>query len=334
MTTMPTFSLAFAPNPRSRPVMDGTIKPEGIELIPTASGPAETFHRQLTHQEFDVSEMSLSSLAIITAQGNRDWVTLPICTTRTFFGTGALVRTDAGIESPADLKGKRVGVNEYQQTAALWARGFFQHEYGVAPTDVEWWMERTQELSHGGATGFEPPPGVTLRYMDPAKDQNLGGMMANGELDAIYVYFYGGGGINRSTLDLRGHEKVQTLFPNPLAESARYYAKTGIYPINHVVIMRRSLYEQYPWAARNLYDAFVKAKELWMSRALEQAQPFVDAGLLPSNTRAALTTDLFPYGVAGIRHTLETALSYSTEQGLTPRVVSIEELMAPSLLDT
>ena len=150
MTTKPTFSLAFAPNPRSRPIMDGTIKPEGIELIPTASGPAETFHRQLTHQEFDVSEMSLSSLAIITAQGNRDWVTLPICTTRTFFGTGALIRTDAGIESPADLKGKRVGVNEYQQTAALWARGFFQHEYGVAPTDVEWWMERTQEMSTAG----------------------------------------------------------------------------------------------------------------------------------------------------------------------------------------
>ena len=105
MTTKPTFSLAFAPNPRSRPIMDGTIKPEGIELIPTASGPAETFHRQLTHQEFDVSEMSLSSLAIITAQGNRDWVTLPICTTRTFFGVGALVRTDVGIESPPTSRG-------------------------------------------------------------------------------------------------------------------------------------------------------------------------------------------------------------------------------------
>ena len=149
MTAKPTFSLAFAPNPRSRPIMDGVVQAEGIELIPTASPPPETFHRQLTHQEFDVSEMSLSSLAIITAQGNRDWVTLPIFSTRTFFGIGALVRTDAGIDSPADLKGKRVGVNEYQQTAALWARGFFQHEYGVADTDVEWWMERTPELSHG-----------------------------------------------------------------------------------------------------------------------------------------------------------------------------------------
>ena len=333
MTAKPTFSLAFAPNPRSRPVMDGVVQAEGIELIPTASPPPETFHRQLTHQEFDVSEMSLSSLAIITAQGNRDWVTLPIFSTRTFFGIGALVRTDAGIDSPADLKGKRVGVNEYQQTAALWARGFFQHEYGVADTDVEWWMERTPELSHGGATGFQAPPGVTLHYMDPAKGENLGGMMANGELDAVYVYFTGSG-INRSTLDLRAHEQVRTLFPSPLAESARYYAKTGIYPINHVVIMRRSLYEQYPWAARNLYDAFVKAKDLWAARTLEQAQPFIDAGLLPPEARATLSTDLFPYGVAANRHTLETALAYSTEQGLTSRVVTIEELVAPTLLDT
>ena len=158
-------------------------------------------------------------------------------------------------------------------------------------------MERTPELSHGGATGFRAPPGVTLHYMDPAKGENLGGMMANGELDAVYVYFTGSG-INRSTLDLHAHEQVRTLFSSPLAESARYYAKTGIYPINHVVIMRRSLYEQHPWAARNLYDAFVKAKDLWAARTLEQAQPFIDAGLLPPEARAALSTDLFPYGVA------------------------------------
>ena len=332
MVRKPAFSMAFAPNPRSLPVMNGTVQPEGIELIPTASPPPETFHRQLMHQEFDVSEMSLSSLAIITAQGNRDWAALPIFSTRSFFGTGALVRTDAGIDSPSDLKGKRVGVNEYQQTAALWARGFFQHEYGVADSDVEWWMERTPELSHGGATGFTPPPGVTLHYMDPAT-QNLGSMMAEGSLDAVYVYFTGSG-INRSTLDLRAHEQVRTLFPDPLAESARYYAKTGVYPINHVVIMRRSLYEEHPWAARNLLDAFEKAKGVAAARAAELAQPYIEAGLLPSGARKAMAADLFPYGVAANRHTLETALAYSTEQGLTPRVVTIEELFAPTLLDT
>ena len=328
----PTLSLAFAPNPRSLPVMNGTVVPEGLDLVPTASPPPETFHRQLTRQEFDVSEMSLSSLAIITAQGNRDWVALPIFSTRTFFGTAALVRTDRGIDSPADLKGKRIGVNEYQQTAALWARGFFQHEYGVADTDVEWWMERTPELSHGGATGFTPPPGVTLHYMDPAT-QNLGSMMAEGSLDAVYVYFTGSG-INRSTIDLRAHGKVRTLFPDPLAESARYYAKTGIYPINHVVILRRSLYEAHPWAARNLLDAFERAKAVAHSRTRELAQPYVDAGLLPSSAPRALAADLFPYGVSANRLTLETALSYSKEQGLTPRLVTLEELFAPTVLDT
>ncbi len=332
MTPKPTFSIAFAPNPRSLPVMNGTVQTEGVDLIPTASPPPETFHRQLTRQDFDVSEMSLSSLAIIAAQGNRDWVALPIFSTRSFFGTGALVRVDSGIHSPADLKGKRVGVNEYQQTAALWARGFFQHEYGVASHDVEWWMERAPELSHGGATGFTPPPRVALHYMNPAA-QNIGSMMADGSLDAVYVYFTGSG-INRSTIDLRAHSQVRTLFPDPLAESARYYAKTGLYPINHVVIMRRSLYEQYPWAARNLLDAFQKAKEIAAARAIELAQPYIETGLLPANARRTIAEDLFPYGVSANRRTLETALAYSTEQGLTSRLVTIEELFAPAILDT
>ena len=126
MSKLP-LSLAFNPNPRSEPILDGTIAPEGIELACSAVPPGELFHRQLSHQEFDVSEMSISTLLIITAQGSSPWVALPIFSTRTFFGTSALVRRDAGIERPEDLKGKRVGVNEYQQTAALWARGFFQH---------------------------------------------------------------------------------------------------------------------------------------------------------------------------------------------------------------
>lgn len=333
MITKPTFSLAFAPNPRSRPIMNGSVAPEGVDLLPTASPPPETFHRQLMYQEFDISEMSISSLAIIVAQGNRDWVALPIFSTRTFFGTGALVRTDRGIDSPSDLIGKRVGVNEYQQTAALWARGFFQHEYGVKSEDVEWWMERTPELSHGGATGFKPPRGVTLHYMDPAKQQNLGSMMAEGTLDAVYVYFTGGG-INRSTINLTAHEKVRTLFPSPVAESARYYQKTGIYPINHTVIMRRTLYEQYPWAARNIYDAFVRAKNLAANQTLEHTLPFIDAGLLPADAQSSISVDLFPYGMSTNRLTVETALRYSNEQGLTDRVVGLEEFFAPTLMDT
>jgi 4,5-dihydroxyphthalate decarboxylase len=130
-------------------------------LLPGLHG-SEIFWRQLHFQDFDISETSLSSLLMATAQGNRDWVGIPVFTSRQFFHTNIWVRADAGIEQPADLKGKRVGVPEYQQTAARWARGVLQHEFGVHPKDVEWFMERTPERSHGGATGFQPPAGVKV----------------------------------------------------------------------------------------------------------------------------------------------------------------------------
>ena len=155
-------SIGITNNPRTWPIIDGTVKPDGIDLIPTVLHPSELFWRQLHFSEFAVSEMSCSSFIIAVARGDTRFVGLPIFTTRRFFHTSILVRRKAGIEMPADLKGKRVGVPEYQQTAALWARGVLQHEFGVAPKDMEFWMERTPEMSHGGATGFKAPPGVTV----------------------------------------------------------------------------------------------------------------------------------------------------------------------------
>src|SRR5690242_10841568 len=136
-------SLVMGSNPRSEPVLSGAVKPEGIELTTTRMHPSEIFWRQLSFAEFDVSEMSMSSYLMAVAGGNRDWVGLPVFTSRKFFHTWAWVRTAAGIERPEDLKGKRVGVPEYQQTAALWSRGALKHEWGVDPMDVEWYMERT-----------------------------------------------------------------------------------------------------------------------------------------------------------------------------------------------
>ena len=147
-------SIGITNNPRTWPILDGTVKPDGIDLVPTVLHPSELFWRQLHFAEFAVSEMSCSSFLIVTGQGDTRFVGLPIFTTRRFFHTGILVARKSGIETPADLKGKRVGVPEYQQTAALWARGVLQHEFGVAPKDMEFWMERTPDRSHGGATGF------------------------------------------------------------------------------------------------------------------------------------------------------------------------------------
>src|SRR3979490_1978952 len=179
-------SLGIASNPRSWPILDGTVKPEGIAIIPTVVHAWELVWRQLRFADFDVSEMSFSSLMMARAKGDDRWVGLPIFTTRKFFHAEILVRKDSGIDRPGDLKGRRVGVPEYQQTAALWTRGVLEHEFGVAPKDMQFWMERPPSRSHGGATGFSPPPGVTVRQITPEK--NIGAMMLAGELDARRYY--------------------------------------------------------------------------------------------------------------------------------------------------
>ena len=155
-------SLAISDNPRSRPVIEGRVPFEGIRLVPTAVHPSEMFWRQLRYGDFDISEMSLSTLTILTSKGNHDWVGLPIYTMRKFFHNEILVRKDSGIDVPADLKGKRVGVPEYQQTAAIWTRGVLQHEFGVHAKDMTWWMERNDDKSHGHSSGFKPPAGVSV----------------------------------------------------------------------------------------------------------------------------------------------------------------------------
>src|SRR4030088_3340823 len=179
-------SIGLTSNPRTWPVIDGRIAPDGIDLVPTVLHPSELFWRQLRHAEFDVSEMSISSLMIARSKGDDRFVGIPVFTTRLFFHTTTLVRRGAGIETPADLKGKRVGVPEYQQTAALWSRGVLQHEFGVEPRQMEFWMERGASHSHGGAVGFTSPPGVTVRQITPEK--NIGAMMLAGELDAVMYY--------------------------------------------------------------------------------------------------------------------------------------------------
>src|ERR1700751_465908 len=179
-------SLAIASNPRTWPILDGWVVPDGIDLIATVLHASGLLWGALLFADFDVSEMSFSSLMMACAGGDDRWVGLPIFTTRKFFHTEILVRRDSGIEKPADLKGRRVGVPEYQQTAALWTRGVLQHEFGVNASDMEFFMERVPTHSHAGATAFKPPPGVTIHQI-PA-ERSIGSMMASGEIEAVIHY--------------------------------------------------------------------------------------------------------------------------------------------------
>jgi 4,5-dihydroxyphthalate decarboxylase len=324
-------SLAIASNPRSWPILDGTVKADGIELIPTILHPSELFWRQLRFADFDVSEMSFSSLMMARAGGDERWVGLPIFTTRKFFHAQILVRRDAGIDKPADLRGKRVGVPEYQQTAALWARGILQHEFGVSPTEMEFWMERVPSHSHAGATAFKPPPGVTIHQI-PA-DKDIGGMMLSGELDAVLHYLTSRNLVDRSRADLDNHPAIKPLFPDPVVEGVRYFRKTGIFPINHGMVVRRAIAEQHPWVVLNLLKAFDAANEIANAQRMEHIEYHRAAGLIAPDAAKALAEPVLRHGIKANRKILETAAAYSLEQGLTPRLMKLDEVFAKSTMD-
>jgi 4,5-dihydroxyphthalate decarboxylase len=321
-------SIGITSNPRTWPILDGKVKPEGIDLIPTVLHPSELFWRQLHFAEFSVAEMSCSSFMIITGQGDKRFLGLPIFTTRRFFHTTMLVRRASGIDKPADLKGKRIGVPEYQQTAALWARGVLQHEFGVEPKDMEFWMERTPETSHGGATGFKAPPGVVVHQI-PA-DKSIGSMMLAGELDGALHYLVNRNMIDRSRVDLAHHPEIKYLFPDPVAEGIRYYRKIGIYPINHQAVVKREIAEKEPWVALNLLKAFSRANEIANEQRLEHVDYHLATGLLSGDAK----TPLLHHGVKANRKVIETIAQYSLEQDLTKRLVKVEELYAPSVLES
>jgi 4,5-dihydroxyphthalate decarboxylase len=321
-------SLGMAANPRTWPIFDGRVKADGIDLLPSPVFPSELFWRQLKFGDFDIAEMSMSSLMMAVAAGDERWVGLPVFTTRKLFHTEILVRRAAGIERPADLKGRRVGVPEYQQTAALWTRGALEHEFGVRPAEMEWWMERVPSHSHRAAVGFDAPPGVTIRQVPLEKD--LGTMILAGEIDAVVHYIVNPNLVDRSTADLWHHPDIRPLFADPLAEGVRYYRKTGVLPINHGMVVKRSLAERHPWVGLNVLKAFERANDIAERERLEQAQYHVATGLVSAE---ALAKPLVKHGVKSNRLVLETAAQYSQEQGLTPRRVKLEEIFAPSTLD-
>lgn len=332
-------SLAITSNPRTWPILDGTVKVDGIELVPTVMYPSEMFWRQLKYKEFDLSEMSLSSLMLATAQGNEDWTGIPIFTTRKFFHTDIVVRKDAGINAPADLRGKRAGVPEYQQTAALWTRAVLQHEFGVRPGDMEHWMERLPDKSHsggtaGGANSLNPPPGVTIKQIPIEK--SLGSMMTAGEIDAVYHYYdhrREPKTLERSTVDIKNHPDMKMLFPDPIAEGLRFYHKTGMFPINHGMAVKREIAEKHPWIPLNLLKAFNKANEIANRQRQEHVQYHVWAGLISQEAGKALREPLMQHGVRTNLKTLEATTVYSHEQGLTSRVMKLDEIFAPSTLE-
>lgn len=330
-------SFASSKHDRVEPLMNGAIEIEGAELVPQYSSPAETFYRQLKFHEFQACEMSISSYIIAKSQGS-DMMAIPVFPSRSFFQTWLFHNVDSGIKDPKDITGKRIGVPEYQQTAALWARGIIEHDFGVSQYQVDWYMERTEAMSHGGATGFTPPAGI--RFHRVPDDKSLVSMLLSQELDVVLAMgsFRGEGNALDRSARIRGPEanwnKVQPVFPDIIAEGTRFYKQHGFIPANHTYIIRGDVYRENPWLALNLYKAFQAAKDLTLQR-LSQELPtdLVFGPQYLQQTRTNLSADPFPYGVKANRAMLEAAIDYSFEQGLIKKKPALEELFAASTLE-
>jgi 4,5-dihydroxyphthalate decarboxylase len=331
-----TLGFISAFNERVEPLMNGTVQAEGIELIPTYSHPAETFWRQLKFGEFEVAEMSMSSYLIARSQG-ADMIALPVFPSRRLFQTELSYHVDSGITKPEDLAGKKLGVAEYQQTAALWLRGILEHDFGVSQYKIHWYMERSEEMSHGGATGFKPPPGVSFNRIAP--NESLVSTLLDNELDVAHVA--SPFALQANTLDRSSRitgkgdwSRIRPLFPDRMAEGARFYKQHGFLPVNHTYIIRGDIYEKYPWVAFNLYNGFVKAKTLAREKLMERIPTALFFGPeYATMTRELIGDDPFPFGIKANRAMLDTIINYSHEQGLTPRKLAIEELFAESTLE-
>ncbi len=335
---MPKLTLSFisAFNERVEPLMNGTIKAEGIELIQTYSHPAETFWRQLKFGEFDIAEMSMSSYLIAKSQG-ADMIALPVFPSRRLFQTELSYHVDSGITKPEDLAGKKLGVAEYQQTAALWIRGILEHDFGVSQYKIHWYMERSEEMSHGGATGFRPPAGISFNRI-PA-NKSLASTLVGHELDAAHIaspWVLRANALDRSS-QITGSgadwSKIKPLFPDRMAEAARFQKKHGFLPVNHTYIIRGDTYRKNPWIAFNLYNGFLRAKALARDKLMEQIPSALFFGPEYLNqTQAIIGEDPFPYGIKANEAMLETITAYSHEQGLTPEKMNFKDLFAESTL--
>jgi 4,5-dihydroxyphthalate decarboxylase len=322
-----------AANERVEPLMKGLVEAEGIEIVPTYSHPSETFLRQLRDMEFPVGEMSMSSYLIARERGI-DMIALPVFPSRRLFHTELSVHADSGIKKPEDIAGKRIGVSEYQQTAALWQRGILDHDFGVSQYKVHWYMERTEEMSHGGVTGFKPPGGISFQRIPP--DKSLKSMLVNHELDVAAInspWRHAPNQLGRSQRIPGSGDwsKVKPLFDDTVAEGKRFFDKWGFLPVNHAYTIRGDIYRKYPWVAFNLFIGFVKAKEYFNERLADS----IPSGLFfgkeyLAQTQQIVGKDPFPYGVKANGKLLDTLIDFSHEQGLITKKPKIEELFAES----
>jgi len=316
-------SVAVGPYDRTRALVDGSVEIDGVEAVCMTLPPEEIFFRAFRQEAFDICECSLSSFTVKTALGTSPYVGVPAFVSRMFRHTAMYCRTDR-IKKPEDLKGKRVGIPEYQLTANVWARAILEDDHGVKPSDVI--------FVRGGISDADRPEKITLnlpknvRIEEAPEGKTISALLDEGAIDGFVA--------PRPPSGAAAHNpNVGWLFRDPVAAAKEYYQRTKIFPIMHLVGIRRTLVDQHPWLPMAVLKGFEEAKAkaldlLFDTSATKVTMPFVEERL--KEARDLMGDDFWPYGLEANRHTLATFLRHHHSQGLSSRLLTPDELFHPS----
>lgn len=322
-----TLSIAMGDYDRTRAIHDGRVQIDGVDPVTMLLSPEEMFFRVFRHEAFDVSEMSFSSYCVKVARGDSSYVAIPVFLSRAFRHTSVYVRTDRGIDRPEDLRGRRIGIAEYQLSANVWARGILEEDHGVKPSEVTWVRGGMNTAGRPEKIALTLPGDVTVEAAP--EGATLDAMLAAGEIDGFM-------GPRAPRCFDEGHPHVGRLFSDSIAAAEDYFRRTRIFPVMHLLGLRKDLAEAHPWLPGALLKAFTEAKAvaeeaLADTSATKVTMPFVEDTL--ARARALMGPDPWSYGLAPNRHVLEAFLGYHHAQGLSPRLLAPEELFHPATLE-
>jgi len=321
-----TLSVAIGDYDRNRPLIDGAVRIDGVDPVFMTLSPEEIFFRALRTGDFDICELSLSSFTVKTAAGDNPYIGVPCFVSRAFRHTSIYVRTDR-VKEPKDLKGRKVGVPEYQLTANVWARAILEDDHGVAPADIRWVRGAIEHAGRVEKISIKLPPGVELE--NAPEGRTISDLIDKGEIDGFIA--------PRPPYLPRPNPNVGWLFRDPVAAATDYFKRTGIFPIMHLVGLRRTLVDKHPWLPAAVMKAFEQSKAVALAHladtsATKVTLPFIEEQIVA--TRRLMGNDYWPYGLEPNRRALETFLRHHHAQGLSPRLVKAEELFHPSTHET
>jgi 4,5-dihydroxyphthalate decarboxylase len=327
MSKLLSITIACAEYDRTRAIKDGRVRVDGCDVTYLPLDPEELFFRAFRYQDFDVAELSFNSYLMTTSRNVCPYIAIPAFVSRHFRHSAIYIRTDRNIRGPIDLKGKLVGLPEYQQTANVWMRGIFKEECGLDPSDIHWRTGGQEEPGRDERTPLKLGGNIDLQPIPAGKTLNK--MLVDGELDAVFS-------ARELSCFVNGAANVGLMFPNYREVEMEYYKRSGMFPIMHLIGIRKSLAERYPWLPATVYKAFCQAKKIAIYEMREMSAtkitlPWPELGV--QDAVRLMGDDFWRYGVSENARDIEILARYSFEQGLAAKKLTAEEIFHPSVME-